>query len=786
MRTPRLALATSTAGAVALAGLLVPSSPAAAAPVVGAQTVGDTLFPNVGNGGYDVTDYDVTIDWAASGSIDATTTIAATTTGDPLSEFSLDLEGLTVDAVTVDGAEATFTRVQDEASTTFKLVVTPAAPVDGAFTVVVDYSGTPDSHTDPDGSSEGWVATPDGAVAVNEPVGAMTWFPGNHTPRDKATFSAELTVPYNPILPATLNRSAVSNGVLDGIATTASTRTFTWTQANQQATYLALVGIGFYSTATSDVALTTGTTPEWSYADPTAAGALTTNFTTSRGLLSEMLQSIEGYYGPYPGVSTGFLLDVSSLGYALETQDRPYFETTINRGTLIHELAHQWFGNAVSPTDWSDIWLNEGPAEFITTQVEHDLYDGDTTEDTYFAAWSSTSESSSNWDTPPAGFDDPADLFGWQVYTRGAMALEALRSAIGTEAFIDTMNTWYARHQGADGSTAEFTAIAEEVSGKDLDAFFTDWLYEGDKPAWPASWTLGLSSTPDPATPLTIGDEVSFTLSAANVGKVALGGQQVSVDVSGLVDDADLGALPAGLVLDGTTLTWTVPETPTAATSTATFTATVSDDAASGPLGAVASTDELGGVCGECAAAYTVELPELISADPMIRGRAQVGRTVRVGAPGWTDGTTFAVQWLRDGRALRGATAATYQVKAGDLGHRLTARVTGTLAGYEPVTRSATTRKVARGEQRRQPLPRIKGKPRVGPVLRVAVGRHDAGTTVRTRWYVGGKALQGKAGKARRLKVRKSYRGKQVWVTSVSTQRGYFAVRARSSKVRIR
>ena len=134
-----------------------------------------------------------------------------------------------------------------------------------------------------------------------------------------------------------------------------------------------------------------------------------------------------------------------------------------------------------------------------------------------------------------------------------------------------------------------FTAIAEEVSGKDLDAFFTDWLYEGDKPAWPASWTLGLSSTPDPATPLTIGDEVSFTLSAANVGKVALGGQQVSVDVSGLVDDADLGALPAGLVLDGTTLTWTVPETPTAATSTATFTATVSDDAASGPLGAVAS-----------------------------------------------------------------------------------------------------------------------------------------------------------------------------------------------------
>ncbi|MBU1800995.1 MAG: hypothetical protein KKA97_01870 [Actinobacteria bacterium] len=777
MKLTRTPLAT-TAVLLCASLAVLPQANAEQAPataVVGGQTSGDSLFPHQGNTGYDVQHYDVDLAYASNGSITATTTIDAVTTGEPLSEYSLDLEGLTVTAVTVNDAPATFTRLTDEDQGIHKLVVTPAAPVSNAFTTAVTYSGTPTAHTDPDGSMEGWTSTTGGAVALNEPVGAMTWFPNNNTPTDKATFSTALTVPFNAILPF-LNRTAVSTGVLDSVTTSGSTRTFTWEQPHQQAPYLSLAAIGRYSGAESDVALSEGTTAEWSYANTLIEGA--SGFANRRAQLSPMLQSIERSYGTYPGASIGVVVDTSTLGYALETQDRPYFEGSIGQNTLIHELAHQWFGNAVSPSDWSDIWLNEGPATFIATQVEAELYGGDSTEDTYYDLWDSTAAGSAFWTTPVAGFDDPADLFGAPTYNRGAMTLEAMRSALGDEVFGEIMRTWIERYAGGDASTAQWIALSEEISGRDLTAFFTDWLFDTDKPAWPSRWSLDLSSTPATGATLDPEDPFSLTLSATNVGKVAQTGSVVTLDATSLLAQADLDTLPAGVTQSGTTLTWAVPANPVDATTAVTIPATVkTEPPSSNPITLEAYAETLGATCGACTTTLEVDAPQPIepAPTPAISGVLRLDRQLTATVGDWPSGADLDYQWLRDGSPIDDATDTTYDLTLDDLGARMRFEVSATQEGFLPTTRtSEPTAAVGKGVQSKRKRPGLDGVARVGRPLRALVPARDAGTTTTYQWLAGKKPI--KKATSRWYTITKKQRGKRLRVQTTTTKTGYHDV----------
>ena len=757
--------------------------PARAAAVVGAQTSGDSLFPHQGNGGYDVSHYDIDVSWAASGAITATTTIIASAPV-ALSEFSFDLEGLTVSAVTVNGAPAkSFSRVAT--APTFKLVVTPATPVGGTFTTVVTYAGTPTAHTDADGSSEGWNATAgnEGAVALNEPVGAMTFFPNNNTPADKATYTTEITVPAATIpipgVPVGGVKKAVSNGVLTSTTLNPDgTTSYLWTQAKQQASYLVLIGIGNYTVTESDVALTTGTTHEWTYADPTTTAA--NNLAARRGELSAVLRDLESHYGTYPGVSTGLVVDTvpAGINYALETQDRPFFPSSIDQETMIHELVHQWFGDAVSPVDWSDVWLNEGPATFIATQVTHDLYAGATTEDTYYDLWNKTAANSALWKTPVAGFKDPADLFGWQVYNRGAMVLEALRSAVGTASFTKIMSTYIARFGGGDASTADFTALAEEISGKELTAFFKDWIYDTDKPAWPATWNLAVTSTPVTGTTVNAGDHVAYALSAANTGKVALANGVVKVDVADLIAGGTLDALPATVSRSGTILTWTVPSTATAATSKVTIGATLDHLTSSDPLVVTATSapTSLGATCLVCASTLPVRLDVIApSPVPTVGGVLRTDQLLTATVGSWDPQATLAYQWLRDGNQIPGATGLTYRLTRFDVGARMSFAVTGSRPAYADVTRvSAPTSPVGLGVQAKRPRPTITGTAQIGRTLRGLAGAHDSGVTITYRWYAGTKPIAGAASSS--YKISRTQAGKRLSVRTTATKPGYLKV----------
>ncbi|SEB11423.1 M1 family aminopeptidase [Leifsonia sp. 21MFCrub1.1] len=619
--TPRRRLARPLAAVLAAALIgasqIALSTPAAAADgTPGATAIGDSLFRGIGNGGYDVKHYDVALAYNSDKTITATTLITATAT-QALSSFSLDFEGLTVSSVLVNGVAATFSRTSDPSISSYKLVVTPASTVTGDFTVAVAYSGTPVTHEDPDGSSEGWVSTSDGATALGQPVGTMTWLPSNNTPADKATYDITIDAPTTI---DGVSAAAVSNGELVAKTPTGdgSRTSWHWRQTRPMATELAMITIGKYLVYESDIALAVSgrTIHEWTFVDPAVTTANQTTIQTRRAALPEILNYLESKYGAYPGGSTGFVVDITSLGYALETQDRPYFERSVSSGTFIHELAHQWFGDSVTPADWNSIWLNEGPATFIPTQYNQDHGSSTTTASSLFTTWNTTAASSSRWTIPSAAMTDPADLFDWQVYTRGAMTLEALRQSVGQTVFDNIMKTWVQRYAGQSKTTEDFIALAEELSGRDLGAFFQDWLYDADKPAWPSTWTLGLTS--DPAGGQVVpGQVITYTLTANNTGQIGLTGATATVDLADVVDDAaiDTSSLPAGLTRNGTTLTWTVPDTATSGSATVAFTAVVAKTSSGGTLTATATVEALGAACAACSSTLTT--PVIPTPDPI-------------------------------------------------------------------------------------------------------------------------------------------------------------------------
>ncbi len=175
-----------------------------------------------------------------------------------------------------------------------------------------------------------------------------------------------------------------------------------------------------------------------------------------------------------------------------------------------------------------------------------------------------------------------------------------------------------------------------------------------------------------------------------------------------------------------------------------------------------------------------VDDPEVASSAPTVRGRVQVGRTVRIVAGAWEDGATFAVQWLLDGQAIPGADQPRYAVQPDDARHALSVALTGSKPGYTTVTRISDARTVAYGVQSAKPKPRITGGARIGRTLRARPGPHDAEARLVYHWRVGGKAVRTRTAT---LPVRRAYRGKRIWVKVTAKKAGYRSVSGVSRKV---
>jgi aminopeptidase N len=450
---------------VALAALLTAADPALAAGAVGTSGVGDPYFPLAGNGGYHVDHYDLTLRYDPnSRHLDGKAVLTARAT-QRLTRFDLDLHGLKVTGLTVDHARAEHRRDGQE------LVVTPSRALrEGErFRVTVTYSGTPGPVTDPDGSLDGWIPTDDGAFVAAEPQGAMTWFPANNHPTDKSSYDFTLTVPEG--------RTAVANGVLLGRRTAHGKTTFHWRQTEPMAAYLATATIGTFRV---EQYTTRDGIKVYNAVDPREATAAAPVL----GQLPSVLEWESELFGPYPYRAAGSIVDrAPQAGYALETQTRPVYDHAPGLSTLVHESAHQWFGDSVSLTSWKDIWLNEGFATY-TEWLYAEQHGGDSAQQTFDALYATPADDDL-WAFPPGDPGSGAHIFGTPVYARGAMALHALRTAVGDRAFFRVLRAWASAHRHGNGTTSQFERLAERVSGKELNGVFQTWLYARGKPNQP-------------------------------------------------------------------------------------------------------------------------------------------------------------------------------------------------------------------------------------------------------------------------------------------------------------
>ena len=435
--------------------------------VLGGETVGDSYYPGLGNTGYDVSHYELNLAVEIPGrdQLSATAVIDLTATDD-LSRLSLDLDNsLTVSSVEVDSVDASFEQTDS------KLRISPSETLESGteHVVVIAYSGSPltiDSGTRI--GQIGWYDTPDVSVSVGEPFGAQAWYPVNDHPVDKATYTFNLDVDDD--------FTGVANGVLTSETVEDGRRLTTWEMRQPMASYLSTVAVGEFTLIQSD----SGAGVDVFDAVPTR---LTDVFVGDFELTDEMLETFVDLFGPYPFDEYGVLIADTELGFALETQGRSLFSSAFVDGDgsieriVAHELAHQWFGNNVSPATWQDIWLNEGFASYA-----EDLW-------IEFGRGGLVSELETRLVTraesaliPAPGDPGAAGLFDASVYRRGALTLHSLRLTVGDDDFFEILREWNVRFGGGTASTEDFVSLSEELSGKQLDEFFDAWLGGGALP----------------------------------------------------------------------------------------------------------------------------------------------------------------------------------------------------------------------------------------------------------------------------------------------------------------
>ncbi|MEV7237515.1 M1 family metallopeptidase [Streptomyces sp. NPDC051020] len=438
--------------------------------------VGDSLFPTLGNPGYDVLSYDIGFTYHGSNSepLDAVTTIDARTT-EPLDRINLDFTRGTVRSVAVNGLRADFAVTGED------LVVEPPGTLAAGVPLRITVRHTSDPSGDQD--SGGWLRTSDGLAMANQADAAHRVFPSNDHPADKAYFTFRVTAPKD--------LTVVANGLPAGTVRHGASTTWTYRTEHPMATELAQVSIGH-----STVRKRTGPhgLPVRDVVPAADAARLEPWLKKTPGQLEWMERQV----GRYPFETYGLLVADTETGFELETQTLTLFERTLFTNTaypqwyvdsiMVHELAHHWFGDSVSPQTWSDLWLSEGHAswyearyaeEHAKKSLENRMRDAYNRSDSWRAVGG-----------PPARPAAPSpgqkiSLFRPVVYDGSALVLYALRQEIGKSSFDRLERRWVRTHRDSTATTADFVRLASEIAGRDLTAFFDGWLYGEKTPPMP-------------------------------------------------------------------------------------------------------------------------------------------------------------------------------------------------------------------------------------------------------------------------------------------------------------
>ncbi|MFG2718350.1 M1 family metallopeptidase [Streptomyces sp. NPDC048416] len=453
---------------------------AAALPAPVPLGIGDPLFPHLGNPGYDVLAYDIGLTYPGVNTkpMEAVTTIDAVATDD-LEHINLDFARGTVHGVDVNGQAAQFASADED------LVITPQDPVHTGESLRITVRHTSDPNAARDG---GWVRTTDGLVMANQADAAHRVFPCNDHPSDKAYFTFHVSAPADV--------TVVANGLPIGRERRGGRIVSSYHSSHPMATELAQVSIGH-----SAVLHREG--PHGLPIRDVVPAADQAKLEPWLKKTPDQIAWMERRVGRYPFETYGVLIAGADTGFELETQTltlferslfvRPQFPEWYVDSIMVHELTHHWFGDSVSPRAWSDVWLNEGHAtwyealyaeEFGKQPMERRMRNAYALSDSWRAAGG-----------PPAapraaGPGQKIGIFRPIVYDGSALVLYALREEIGTRAFERLERRWVRDHRDSTATTADFSALASRIAGRDLSGFFKAWLYGEKTPPMPghADW----------------------------------------------------------------------------------------------------------------------------------------------------------------------------------------------------------------------------------------------------------------------------------------------------------
>jgi aminopeptidase N len=304
---------------------------------------------------------------------------------------------------------------------------------------------------------------------MQEPFGALTWYPVNDHPSDKAMYDVRVSTPGRWV--------GVSTGrLVRRVHEGGRTRT-RWTNADPMASYLMTLAVGpyrvFRQRGPHDLPLT--------YWVPRSRPQLV------RPLLRtpKALRWLESRLGPYPFDRAGVVV-VPGTGSAMETQTLVTFgagryrdDAFSVRETMVHELAHQWYGDAVTPRDWRDLWLNEGMATYLDARWAVDQGRG--TWRGHVRSWASQDQLLRDVYGPPGDFlrDEFASN---NVYYCTALMWERLRLRLGDGTFDRLVRAWPQQHRNTNQTRRSYVAWIEAETGEELTSFFRRWLTSSTSP----------------------------------------------------------------------------------------------------------------------------------------------------------------------------------------------------------------------------------------------------------------------------------------------------------------
>lgn len=433
---------------------------------VGVDTAGDPYVPQSGNGGYRTLSNSLAMTYkVARNRLDGVATLRLQTT-QRLARFSLDLVGLFVTRVRVDGRKAEFRQTQG------KLRVTSPQPLEPGVVaeVQIEYGGAPKPRRSRWGSI-GWEELEDGVLVASQPSGAPTWFPCNDHPSDKASYRIrfETDAAY----------TVVCNGELIEHRVVGGQGVWVYEQREPTASYLLSVQIGRYARRAVPF-----DGVECTIFFPRAVErAVRADFRP----LPRMLEVFAAAFGAYPFEGYAVVVTSDELEIPLEAQGLAVFGSNHVDGRggeerlIAHELAHQWFGNSVGVARWQDIWLNEGfccYAEWLWSDA---------------AGKGSADELARKHHALMAplpadllvGDPGPTHMFDDRLYKRGALTLHALRLDLGDEAFFEVLRAWTTAHRHGTATTADFIDLVASMTGRPVGALFEAWLFRPELPELP-------------------------------------------------------------------------------------------------------------------------------------------------------------------------------------------------------------------------------------------------------------------------------------------------------------